>query len=344
MHAFTEINDLAPTDRDAFLTTTPALAPTSTYRASPTTPVSVPALPSSLTVTNCPPRHPPQRPPTFIPTLDAAPPPDAQSAVPAPDSRCTLIDPTLRDDPAATSVSLDTTICRAIKPRSPVEANAAEIFDEDTDREEFAYFDEDTAAAIRGAAAIHGDAATFAGEREDVLKLDRIYGIKGRNIVLRTRGICLISYANMSYAIQTLSKRRTGIYVTLGGDPAADMFTGDPIWSRSYVQRLIATSCFEAEIIALYNLRDFNYDCRGERYIVRFTYTNERIRPCSQLVEAGVAKLVHVRTELQIADGLTKPFYSKSQLHILFRTLNDFGTLFGEVYDSSARAAPDTNF
>ena len=153
----------------------------------------------------------------------------------------------------------------------------------------------------------------------------------------------MISYANMSYAIQTSSKRRTGIYVTLGGDLAADMFTGDPTWSRSYVQRLVATSCFEAGIFALHDLRDIIYECRGERIRVLPTYSDARIYPWAQLVEAGVAELVHVRTDLQIADGLTKPFHAKSELQILFRIPNDFDTVLGDAYDVFARAAPESN-
>jgi hypothetical protein len=82
---------------------------------------------------------------------------------------------------------------------------------------------------------------------------------------------------------------------------------------------------------------------QGERFRGRSTHINVRVHSWAQLVEAGVAELVHVRTDLQMADGLTKPFHAKSQLQILFRILNDFGTVLGDAYDVFARAAPESN-
>jgi hypothetical protein len=207
----------------------------------------------------------------------------------------------------------------------------------------------------------------------DAQKLDRVfrfvYATQSRGIVLRTRGTRLVFSIDASYAIHPNSRSHSGLYVTLGGVPTSTPFAGGPVWCRSIIQRLVSYSSYEAEITSLHQSRDliiylrellsdFGFDQdepslvlednmasisainQGERFRGRATHVNVRVHGFAQLIEAGAVEIVYCPTEIMLADGLTKPFFTRSHLPLLFRLLNDYGYLFDDIYDTAASTSP----
>ena len=210
---------------------------------------------------------------------------------------------------------------------------------------------------------------------QDSEKLARIfkflYATRGRGIVLRSRGTRLIFSCDASYAVYPNSRSQSGLHLTLGADIVDPLVpvTGGPIWCRSSVQRLIATSSFEAEINSLHNARDFIITMRslmsdfgfdqvlpslvlednmaviqvlhqGERFRGRASHINVRVHAFAQLLEAGVVEVLHCPTDIMLADMFTKPFPTRRTLPLLLRVLNDYDVNLGDAYDAADARRP----
>jgi hypothetical protein len=210
--------------------------------------------------------------------------------------------------------------------------------------------------------------------QQDADKLERVFrflfATRKRGLVLRTRGTRLVISIDASYAIHGNSRSHTGIYVTLGGLDTDAQYPGGCIWARSSVQRLVATSSFEAELNALHTARDlieflrslmseFGFDqvepslvlednmaliqsvAQGERFRGRSTHINVRVHAFAQMIEAGVVELTYCPTEIQLADPLTKPMPSRSQLYLLVSLLHEYGILLEDAYDTAVSTVLD---
>jgi hypothetical protein len=110
-----------------------------------------------------------------------------------------------------------------------------------------------------------------------------------------------------------------------------------------YLRELLSDFGFdqdEPSLVLEDNMASISAINQGERFRGRATHVNVRVHGFAQLIEAGAVEIVYCPTEIMLADGLTKPFFTRSHLPLLFRLLNDYGYFFDDIYDTAASTSP----
>jgi hypothetical protein len=191
---------------------------------------------------------------------------------------------------------------------------------------------------------------------QDQVKLDRVVQYlnftRTRGIVLRIQGTTVIESDDASYAIHERARSQSAMHLTLGIDGLPPPGFGGPILVKCNIQKLVATSSFEAELNARHQYRDYiiffrsilsdlGFDQsdpsiilqdneaailtleRGQVFKGRSKFIDVRVFHSTDLVEAGVIKFVKVHTDLMPADPATKPMWAKADMYKLARLCND---------------------
>ena len=175
---------------------------------------------------------------------------------------------------------------------------------------------------------------------------------RDRGIVLKCRGTTLQFAVDASYNVHHNHRSHSGLHVTMGGSCEPDPGCGGPIVVKSHVQRLVAASSCEAEIIAVMQyshyfmlmrslMMDFGFDqqepslilqdneacvmilnqCKTEQSSTR--HMGMRIARISELISDRVIQLVQCPTASMPADPPSKPLHS-GQDESKLRTLCNF--------------------
>ena len=191
---------------------------------------------------------------------------------------------------------------------------------------------------------------------QDQAKLDRVVHYlnftRTRGIVLRIQGTTVIESDDASYAIHERARSQSAMHLTLGTDGLPPPGYGGPILVKCNIQKLVATSSFEAELNARHQYRDYiiffrsilsdlGFDQSGPSIILqdneaailtlergqifkgRSKFIDVRVFHATDLVNAGVIKFVKVHTDLMPADPATKPMWAKADMYKLARLCND---------------------
>ena len=154
-----------------------------------------------------------------------------------------------------------------------------------------------------------------------------------------------------SYNIHSNCRSHSGLHVTLGNDELPRSPYGGPITVLSHVQKFVAASSTEAEIIAVFVYHQHILALRNlmmnlgfdqispsiihqdnEAAITIFTrgsldkgstrHLQMRIARIHEIVTDGIIKFVYCPTEDMQADAPSKPLHSKQDMQKLLRLCN----------------------
>jgi hypothetical protein len=168
----------------------------------------------------------------------------------------------------------------------------------------------------------------------------------GRVLKLKPKNLQISAFVDASYSIHDDCKGHTGMVLTLGG-------VGTVIACRSTKQKLVARSSTESELIAVDDamatilwyrqlMNEIGFHQKGPTKLhqdnkstmkiiekgkseAKTKHINNRYYFVKQCVEAKEIEIIHLPTELMIADILTKPLQGE-----LFKVLSS--KIQGEEY------------
>jgi hypothetical protein len=181
--------------------------------------------------------------------------------------------------------------------------------------------------------------------------LKYIKGTLDVKLVLKPSGTRVHLYVDASYGIHPNGRSHSGVVVSLGGNSPSLGLDG-AVFCRTAVQKFVTVSSTEAEMSAAYEqhqllayyrqlLAELGVDqtepsllmqdnAAAELNFTRRGGPRGRTMPLNvryyylvELIEDGVISIVKIDTADMLADVLTKPFYSREDIPLVQRLLND---------------------